>query len=109
MSLYLKYRSSTFDEIVEQDYTKNILKQQVLKSHSGESFSNYLFYGSRGIGKTSIARILAKALNCLNMKDGNPCNKCENCKLISDNKSLDIIEMDAASHTGVDNIREEII
>jgi DNA polymerase III subunit gamma/tau len=109
MSLYLKYRSSTFDEIVEQDYTKNILKQQVLKSHSGESFSNYLFYGSRGIGKTSIARILAKALNCLDMKDGNPCNKCENCKLISDGKSLDIIEMDAASHTWVDNIREEII
>lgn len=109
MSLYLKYRSATFDDIVEQDYTKAILKQQVIKSFAGEQFSNYLFYGSRGIGKTSIARIMAKALNCLNTKEGNPCNECESCKLISENRSMDIIEIDAASHTGVDNIREEII
>jgi DNA polymerase III subunit gamma/tau len=109
MSLYLKYRSATFDDIVEQDYTKAILKQQVIKSFAGEQFSNYLFYGSRGIGKTSIARIMAKALNCLNNRDGNPCNICESCKLISENRSMDIIEIDAASHTGVDNIREEII
>ncbi|HMY81118.1 MAG TPA: DNA polymerase III subunit gamma/tau [Candidatus Absconditabacterales bacterium] len=109
MSLYLKYRSATFDDIVEQNYTKAILKQQVLKSFEGEQLSNYLFYGSRGIGKTSIARIMAKALNCLNNKDGNPCNNCEACKLIAENKAMDIVEIDAASHTGVDNIREEII
>ncbi len=109
MSLYLKYRSQTFDDIVEQEYTKDILKQQVIKSFEGESFSNYLFYGSRGIGKTSIARIVARALNCLNSKDGNPCNECESCKIISQGKSVDIVEIDAASHTGVDNIRDEII
>lgn len=109
MSLYLKYRSQTFDDIVEQDYTKAILKQQVLRSKQGEHFSNYLFYGSRGIGKTSIARILAKSLNCLDSVDGNPCNVCSSCQLISDGKSMDIIEIDAASHTGVDNIRDEII
>lgn len=109
MSLYLKYRSITFDDIVEQDYTKSILKHQVLQAKEGESYSNYLFYGSRGIGKTSIARILARAINCLDLKDGNPCNACENCKLILDNRAIDIVEIDAASHTGIDNIREEII
>ena len=109
MSLYLKYRSATFDDIVEQDFTKSILKQQVIKSFAGEDFSNYLFYWSRWIGKTSIARIMAKALNCLNNRDGNPCNACESCKLISDNRTMDIVEIDAASHTWVDNIREEII
>lgn len=109
MSLYLKYRSQTFDNIVEQDFTKDILKAQVIRSIAGEHFNNYLFCGSRWIGKTSIARILARGLNCLNTTDGNPCNSCEHCQLIIDNRSLDIIEIDAASHTGVDNIRDEII
>ncbi|MFA7284386.1 MAG: DNA polymerase III subunit gamma/tau [Candidatus Absconditabacterales bacterium] len=109
MSLYLKYRSQTFDDIVEQEYTKDILKQQVIKSFEGENFSNYLFHGSRGIGKTSIARIVARALNCSDNHNGNPCNVCENCQLILHNKTVDIVEIDAASHTGVDNIRDEII
>lgn len=109
MSLYLKYRSQTFDDIVEQDFTKAILKQQVLWSFQWWQFSNYLFYGSRWIGKTSIARIVAKALNCTNNTNGNPCNTCEQCQLITNNQSMDIIEIDAASHTWVDTIREEII
>lgn len=109
MSLYLKYRSKTFDDVVEQDYTKSILKQQVLKSLEWEQFSNYLFYGSRGIGKTSVARIVARSLNCLDNTLGNPCNQCESCKLILSNRSTDIVEIDAASNTGVDNIRDEII
>jgi DNA polymerase-3 subunit gamma/tau len=109
MSLYLKYRSQTFNDIIEQDYTKDILRQQVLKSFEGEQFSNYLFYGSRGIGKTSIARIVARALNCTNNTDGNPCNSCDQCLLIKSNRAIDIVEIDAASNTGVDNIRDEII
>ncbi|MBP7007216.1 DUF815 domain-containing protein [Patescibacteria group bacterium] len=99
MSLYLKYRSKTFDDLVEQEYSKSIIKKQVLQSHQGEQFSNYLLYGSRGIGKTSVARIMARAFNCTNTADGNPCNSCESCQLIIDNKAMDILEIDAASHT----------
>lgn len=109
MSLYLTYRSKSFDDLVEQEYTKSIIKQQVLKSYQGEQFSNYLLYGSRWIGKTSVARIMARAFNCTNSLDGNPCNSCTSCQLIIDSKTMDIVEIDAASHTWVDNIREEII
>lgn len=110
MSLYLKYRSKDFDDIVEQDFIKQILKNQVIKSQAGElKLSNYLFTWARGIGKTSIARIVARWLNCLNLQDGNPCNQCENCRTIIENKSMDFYEIDAASNTSVDNVRDEII
>lgn len=110
MSLYLKYRSKDFEDIVEQDFVKQILKNQVIKSQAWElRLSNYLFTWARGIGKTSIARIVARWLNCLEPKNGNPCNECDNCRTILENKSMDFYEIDAASNTSVDNVRDEII
>ena len=106
MSLYNTYRSQTFDDIVEQQYTKDILQSQI---KNNDTHHNYIFFGSRGIGKTSIARILAKAANCVAHINWNPCNTCANCVSITGNKAMDVIEIDAASHTSVENIREEII
>lgn len=107
MSLYLKYRPQTFSQIVDQEHIVDILQAKIIQGSLGNN--NYLFYGPRGTGKTSAARIFAKALNCLNLAGGNPCNVCENCVVINQNKSIDFVEIDAASHTGVDNIREEVI
>jgi DNA polymerase-3 subunit gamma/tau len=106
LALYRKYRPTNFDEVFGQDHISVTLKNAV----SGQNFSHaYLFYGPRGTGKTSMARIFAKAINCLDLKDGNPCNKCENCLQINEGRAIDIIEIDAASHTQVDNIREVIV
>lgn len=107
MALYLTYRPQTFDEVLNQTHVTDILKPKVMSNDT--SHNNYIFYGPRGTGKTSTARIFAKALNCLDLQNGNPCNTCTNCQLISSGKALDLIEIDAASHTGVDNVREEII
>lgn len=107
MSLYLKYRPQTFDQIVNQRHIVDILQAKIIQWSLNNN--NYLFYGPRGTGKTSAARIFAKALNCLNLQQWNPCNTCENCTVINQNKSIDFVEIDAASHTGVDNIREEVI
>lgn len=105
MSLYLKYRPQDFQNLVWQDFIKNTLKTAVLKD---KLVWAYLFCWPRWTWKTSSARIFAKSINCLDLKDWNPCLKCEICNDFSQDKLIDIIEIDAASHTWVDNIRELI-
>lgn len=102
--LYRKYRASDFDELVGQQHITKILKNAVKSDQLSHA---YLFVGSRGTGKTSTARILAKAVNCKKLKkDGNPCGKCVVCTSISNGNFLDLIEVDAASNRGIDQIRE---
>lgn len=108
-ALYRTWRPRTFDEVCGQDHVTDILKYQVSE---GKVSHAYLFYGSRGTGKTSCAKILAKAVNCLHPVRGNPCNECEACRAIDAGTATDVIEMDAASNNGVDDVRdlkEEII
>ena len=102
-AFYRKYRPSTFTDVVGQEHITKTLENAV---KSGKTSHAYLFTGSRGTGKTSCAKILAKAVNCINSCDGNPCNECEICKGIDSGSILDIIEIDAASNNGVDNIRD---
>jgi DNA polymerase-3 subunit gamma/tau len=109
LSLYRKWRPTTFDDVCGQDEITDILKYEVANKKTSHA---YLFCGSRGTGKTSCAKILAKAINCESPKDGNPCNCCPSCRSIDLGTATDVIEMDAASNTGVDNVRdikEEII
>ncbi len=109
IALYRKYRPKTFLEVVGQEHITKTLKNQI-KSH--RIAHAYLFNGPRGTGKTSVAKILSRAINCLNNIDGDPCNECENCKGIIDGSIMDVIEIDAASNNSVDNvrnIRDEII
>lgn len=101
--LYRKYRPHDFDSLVGQEYTKKLLKNSVINNKFAHA---YIFTGPRGTGKTSSAKIFAKAINCLHHIDGNPCNKCQNC--VNFESSPDIIELDAASNNGVDDIREII-
>lgn len=101
--LYRKYRPQNFDEVVGQKYIVDNLKHSIKNNKQSHA---YLFTGPRGTGKTSIAKIFAKSLNCLDSKDGNPCEKCSSCLEINNNS--DILEMDAASNNGVDEIREII-
>ena len=107
MSLANKYRPKTFDEMIWQEHIIDILKAQ-MKSRD-VVHHNYLLFWPRWTWKTTSARLIAKALNCLDLQDWNPCNHCTNCELINNWTSLDYVEIDAASHTWVDNIREEII
>ena len=102
-ALYRKYRPQTFDDVVGQMAVTQTLKTQL---QSGRLSHAYLFTGSRGTGKTSISKILAKAVNCLNPQDGNPCNCCEACKAIDAGSCMDVLEIDAASNNGVDNVRD---
>lgn len=102
-ALYRKYRPQTFDDMVGQLAVTQTLKTQLT---SGRLSHAYLFTGSRGTGKTSSAKILAKAVNCLNPQDGNPCNCCEACRSIDSGACMDVLEIDAASNNGVDNVRD---
>lgn len=102
-TLYRKYRPSNFDEVIGQQVVVKTLKNAILNKKLTHA---YLFTGPRGTGKTSIAKIFAKTINCSNLNETNPCNACESCLQILSKKSIDIIEIDAASNNGVDEIRE---
>ncbi len=104
-TLYRKWRPRTFDEVIGQNHITSTLKNEIT---SGKTAHAYIFTGTRGTGKTSTAKILSRALNCENSKDGNPCNECSACKGIINETILDVVEMDAASNNGVENIREII-
>ncbi|MBI4050042.1 MAG: DNA polymerase III subunit gamma/tau [Candidatus Doudnabacteria bacterium] len=104
-ALYRKYRPQKFAEVIGQEPVKTILKNAVKQGRVSHA---YLFCGPRGVGKTTVARILARVVNCTAVKDGEPCGVCENCRAINENRFLDLVEIDAASYTGVDNIRELI-
>lgn len=103
LSLYRKYRPQNFREILAQDITKKTLQNAVRQNRIVHA---YLFAGPRGTGKTTTARVLAKAINCLNSKDGEPCGKCEICQDFAKNRTLDLIEIDAASNRGIDEVRD---
>ena len=102
-ALYRQWRPLDFDEVIGQTHITTPLKNQIQSETYGHA---YIFSGTRGTGKTSTAKIFARAVNCLNNKDGNPCNTCENCKSILDEQFIDVVEMDAASNNSVDDIRE---
>lgn len=102
-TLYRKYRPKHFDEVSGQKIAIKILQNSVINNQIAHA---YLFYGIRGTGKTTLAKIFSRAVNCLNNTNGNPCEKCENCLLTKENENLDIIEIDAASNNGVEQIRE---
>ena len=101
-ALYRKFRPKTFEEMVGQSHITRTLKNQIIADRIGHA---YLFNGGRGTGKTSAAKIFARAINCLNPKDGEPCNECEICKAILSGSLTDVVEMDAASNNSVEDIR----
>ena len=102
-ALYRKWRPATFDEVVGQEHITSVLKYEI---ENGAVSHAYLFCGSRGTGKTTCAKILAKAVNCQSPVNGSPCGKCQSCKNIDSGATTDVLEMDAASNNGVENIRD---
>ena len=102
-TLYRKYRPKTFDEVIGQDHITKTLQNQIMNGHIGHA---YLFTGTRGTGKTSVAKIFARAVNCLSPVQGSPCGKCENCLNLQKENDINIIEIDAASNNKVDDVRE---
>ena len=102
-TLYRKYRPKNFNDVVGQNFIIKTLKNEILNNRINHA---YLFTGPRGTGKTSTAKIFAKMVNCSNLKDGNPCDECVNCTQTNQNQNIDIIEIDAASNNGIDEIRE---
>ena len=104
-ALYRVHRPKSFDQVIGQELIVNTLKNAITHKKTTHA---YLFSGPRGTGKTSLAKIFAKTINCITPIDGNPCNECSNCNSINRNQELDIIEMDAASNRGIDDIRELI-
>ncbi|HBA36422.1 TPA: hypothetical protein DCZ15_00945 [Candidatus Falkowbacteria bacterium] len=107
-TLYRDYRPQNFSEVLGQNHIKITVQNEI---SAGRLANAYLFCGPRAVGKTTLARVLAKAVNCENKKDGEyePCNKCASCRSITAGRHMDIVEIDAASNTGVDNVRENII
>ena len=103
MALYRKFRPDAFEDVKGQDAIVKTLKNQIKAERIGHA---YLFCGTRGTGKTSVAKIFAKAVNCEHPEDGSPCGSCAMCKAIASGASMNVIEIDAASNNGVDNIRE---
>ena len=103
VALYRKWRPSTFEEVKGQDAICTTLKNQIVSGRIGHA---YLFCGTRGTGKTSVAKIMAKAVNCANPVNGNPCGKCAMCRAVAEENSMNVLEIDAASNNGVDNIRD---
>ena len=104
-ALYREWRPKTFNDVVGQEHITTTLKNQILNHRIAHA---YLFCGTRGTGKTSTAKVFAKALNCLNLQDGEPCNECEMCRKINEGLAIDVTELDAASNNGVDKIRDII-
>lgn len=102
-ALYRKYRPQNFNDVVGQESIVRVLKNSIAHHKFGHA---YMFFGSRGTGKTSLSKIFAKAVNCLEPNDGNPCGKCKNCLVAGEKECVDILEIDAASNNGVDEIRE---
>ena len=102
-ALYRKYRPKTFSDVIGQEHITDTLRNELSE---GKIVHAYLFTGTRGTGKTTCAKILSKAINCLNPKDGNPCGECEMCRAINEESVTDICEIDAASNNGIDDIRE---
>ncbi len=103
LALYRKYRPRTFDDVISQEHITTTLKNQIINGTAGHA---YLFTGSRGTGKTTCAKILAMAVNCKHPIDGSPCLECDTCKEIMSGAATDIVEMDAASNNGVDDVRQ---
>lgn len=104
-ALYREWRPQIFEDVVGQEHIKTTLKNQIKNDKTAHA---YLFCGTRGTGKTTMAKIMAKALNCLNLQDGEPCNECEMCKSINAGLNIDVTEVDAASNNKVENIRDMI-
>lgn len=104
-ALYREWRPRTFNDVVGQEHITTTLKNEILNDRIAHA---YLFCGTRGTGKTSTAKVMAKALNCFNLQDGEPCNECEMCKKINEGLSMDVTELDAASNNGIDRIRDII-
>lgn len=102
LALYRKWRPRTFDDVIGQEHITKTLKNEVISNKTAHA---YLFTGSRGTGKTTCSKILSMAVNCLNLQDGNPCMECANCKSILEGTTLDVLEIDAASNNGVDDVR----
>ncbi len=105
VALYRKFRPDTFDEVKGQDHIVTTLKNQIVSGRVGHA---YLFCGTRGTGKTSIAKLFAKTVNCEDPKDGSPCGVCDSCRRIAAGASMDVVEMDAASNNGVEDVRNII-
>ena len=104
-ALYRKFRPDNYDDVKGQEHITTTLKNQIRSDRVGHA---YLFCGTRGTGKTSVAKILAKAVNCENPVDGSPCGQCEMCKEIAAGNSMNVIEIDAASNNGVEDVRQII-